>query len=230
MEHLFNPMKPHFRAWLWMHDGFPWNFFSSKFDTCPSPPPPDLTSLYCAASYGFSSLAKRLIIAHAEDVNAKCCGSTTPLHVASLRGYVDVARVLLDHGADINARRDVDITPLHSASVNGHRKVVQFLLDHGATVDARDDFNSTPLFYASSDGHPEVARLLLDHGADPNIRNIVGTPFEIATRKGHHDVARLLQDHGAQIYFKQYRTNDTGRKRSAYAIDEPALPAQWPGR
>jgi Ankyrin repeats (many copies)/Ankyrin repeats (3 copies) len=195
MERLFNPTKPHFRAWLWMHNECPWSS-SSGFNT-QSPLPPDLTPLYCAASCGLSGLAKRLIIAHAEDVNAKCCGETTPLHAASLKGYVDVAHVLFDHGAHINAQRDAHMTPLHNASWHGHPKVVQFLLEHGAIKDARDDYKCTPLYNASGNGHLEVVRLLLDHGADANIQGVSGTPFRVATRKGHHDVARLLQDHGA---------------------------------
>ena len=197
MEQLFDPMKPHFRAWLWMHNTYPWSD-SPKFNTCPSPPPPDFTSLHCAALYGFSGLAERLITAHAEDVNAKRCRDSTPLHAASARGHIDVAQLLFSHGADINARKDVGITPLFLASFHGHHKVVRFLLEHGATVDVRNRYEFTPLSYASENGHLEVVRLLLDHGADANIRSLDETPLQRATRRGHHDVARLLQDHGTQ--------------------------------
>jgi hypothetical protein len=198
MEHLFDPMKPHFRAWIWIHNMDPWSLPKSKFNKCPSPPPPDSTSLYYAALCGFSGLAKRLIIAHAEDVNAKSCDArSTPLHAASLRGHVDVAQVLFNHGADINAQRGDGLVPLHTASMHGRLNVVQFLLEHEATVDARDVYNNTPLYDATKKGHLEIVRLLLDHGADPNIQYWSGTPFQIATADGHHDVARLLQDHGA---------------------------------
>src|SRR6267154_3727398 len=61
MEYLFNPMKPQFRAWVWIHNMDPWGGPpKSKFDKCPSPPPPDLTSLYYAALCNFSDLAERL--------------------------------------------------------------------------------------------------------------------------------------------------------------------------
>lgn len=198
IEHLFNPMKPHFRAWIWIHNMDPWSS-RSKLDECSSPPRPDLTSLYYAALCGFSGLAKRLIVAHAEDVNAKCCPSarSTPLHAASLRGHVDVAHVLFDHGADIHVQKEGNVTPLHIASSHGHLKVVQFLLEREAVIDARVDLGCTPLYYASKNGHLEVVRLLLDHGADANIRAGYGTPFQAATGNKHHDVARLLQDHGA---------------------------------
>src|SRR5258707_2982747 len=201
MEDLFNPMKQHFRAWLWIHDAGPWPSFSDR-DDCPSPP--DITSLYYAAFFGFSDLAKCLIITHAEDVNAKCRRGSTPLHAASLTGHVDAANVLLEYGTDINAKKEGDVTPLHLASNYGHPKVVQFLLKHGAAVDARldarHDYGRTPIYLASEQGYPEVVRLLLDHGADVNFRRFNDwTPFQVATANRHHDIARLLQDHGAEI-------------------------------
>lgn len=201
MEHLFNPMKPHFRAWVWMHNMNPWNGPpKSNWDKFPSPPPPDFTSLYYAALCGFSGLAKHLIITHAEDVNAKCCCDCTPLHAASLRGHVDVVHVLFEHGADINARKDGDLVPLHLASIHGYPEVVQYLLEHEATVDARGDRENTSLYFASQRGRLEIVRLLLDHGADANIQGLYGTPFRRATANGHHEVARLLRDHhGAQL-------------------------------
>jgi ankyrin repeat protein len=193
MEDLFNPMKPHFRAWLWIHDATPWRLFSFGMDNCPSPP--DITPLYCAAWFGFSDLAKHLIITHAEDVNAKCRDYSSPLHV--VRGR-DAAHVLLEYGADKNAKKFGGGTPLHIASYNGQSEVVQSLLEHGATVDARNDCGSTPIHHASENGYLEIVRLLLDHGADISIRGSSVTPFEVATSSGHHDIARLLQDHGAQ--------------------------------
>ncbi len=198
MEDLFNPMKPHFRAWLWLHDADPWH--SSDMGDRPSPP--NLTSLYYAALFGFSDLAKRLIITHAEDVNAKCRRDhgSVPLHAASLFGHVDAAHVLLEYGADIDAKNRGGYTPLHTASINGYHKVVHTLLKHGAAVDTRSKYrNGTPIIFASEEGHLEVVRLLLDHGADMNIRGHKDrTSFQVATENGHRDIARLLQDHGAE--------------------------------
>ena len=37
----------------------------------------------------------------------------TPLHLAALKGYPDMAEVLLDHGADVNAVDCDGDTPLH---------------------------------------------------------------------------------------------------------------------
>ncbi|KAN0118629.1 Ankyrin repeat-containing domain protein, partial [Russula decolorans] len=177
MECLFNPTKPHFRAWLWMYDmDARSREFVDEYDL-----PQELTPLYYAALCGFSGLAKHLIIAHAEDVNAECRDYRTPLHAASLEGHVDVARVLLDHGADIDAPDMDDWTPLHLASNYGHLKVVQLLLEHKASVDAGTKMHFTPLYLASGSGHLEIVRLLLKHRVDVNCRHIAdGTPLEAA--------------------------------------------------
>ncbi len=198
LEHLFNPMKPHLRACIWMYDV---ERKHSRFTGTgvEQPPPLEATPLYYAASLGFSGLAKRLIITHAEDVNVKCYDNRTPLFVASRRGYADVARLLLDHGADMNTQTISEMMPLHIASSNGHLKVAQLLLRHGAALDAQTKRRDTPLCLASEFGHLEVVRLLLDHGASMHIRGEKDrTPFQVATYHGYHDVAQLLLERGAE--------------------------------
>ncbi len=92
-------------------------------------------------SCGFSRLAKHLIAAHAEDVNAKCGRYGTPLHAASIWGHVDAARVLLEHGADKDARGQHDQSPLLSAYYAGRLEVMQLLLGHGADIETQHNFS-----------------------------------------------------------------------------------------
>ena len=200
LEHLFNPIKPHLRACIWMYD-VEKKHSRFKGSRAQQPPPLEASSLYYAASLGFSGLSKRLVTTHAEDVNAKCYDNRTPLFVACRRGYVNVARLLLDHGADMNIQTISEMMPLHVASSNGHVEVAQLLLERGAALDAQTKRKDTPLCLASEFGHLEVVRLLLDHGADVHIRGEKDrTPYQVATYRGHghHDVAQLLLEHGAE--------------------------------
>src|SRR5579863_7321384 len=103
MESLFDPKKPHFRAWISLPGAL-------DYDSRPSSgvlhSSDQVTPLYCAASCGFARLVKHLIITHGEDVNANCSRGVSPLHAASRSGHVDCARLLLDHGANVNANAE----------------------------------------------------------------------------------------------------------------------------
>jgi len=54
-----------------------------------------------------------------------------PLHVAGLKGYVEVVRELLNNGANVNTANKRGDTPPYIAGGNGRVEVVQELLNHG---------------------------------------------------------------------------------------------------
>jgi len=198
LEHLFNPTKPHLRAWTWLYvveNRFLWPLL--RLDE--QQPPLAATPLYYAASCGFTWLAKHLIMTQSEYVNAKNDQNKAPLYAASRAGQVDTARMLLDHGAHVNGGDDENWTPLHCASWKGHLNVVQLLLEHRASLESQAIFNDTPLCLASERGHLKVVWLLLDNGANVHNRGERDrTPFQVATVNGHLDVAKLLLEYGAE--------------------------------
>ena len=52
----------------------------------------------------------------------------TPLHFASWKGHLEVARELVGRGAKLEAKDKSGWTPLHTASFFGRLDVVRFLL------------------------------------------------------------------------------------------------------
>jgi len=46
----------------------------------------------------------------------------TPLHAASMHGYIHIVTLLLKYGADIDVWNDEDNTPLHLACIHGNKK------------------------------------------------------------------------------------------------------------
>ncbi|KAG4165419.1 hypothetical protein ERO13_A13G085100v2 [Gossypium hirsutum] len=64
-------------------------------------------------------------------VNARDYDSRTPLHVASLHGWIDVAKCLLEYGADVNAQDRWKNTPLADAEGAKKHNMIELLKSNG---------------------------------------------------------------------------------------------------
>lgn len=68
-----------------------------------------------------------------DTINAYSAEGSTPLHLASLLGYSDVAKILLDHGAFVFAKTKIaGQTALHLAQSGNHLELVELLKSCGA--------------------------------------------------------------------------------------------------
>nr|XP_018913606.1 PREDICTED: uncharacterized protein LOC109041652 [Bemisia tabaci] len=83
----------------------------------------------------------------------------TPLHEASHRGHLAIARMLLMYGADSSASAIGGIRPLHEAAENGHVELVRLLLSYGADPLLATYSGQTPISLA----HDVAMRNLLEH-------------------------------------------------------------------
>jgi ankyrin repeat protein len=70
-----------------------------------------------------------VLLVHGADVNAQRCNYETPLHLASLRGSLELSNLLIGHGADIDAQDDEGRTPFSIALANEHHRLARFLLN-----------------------------------------------------------------------------------------------------
>ena len=198
MDDLFDGSKPHFAAWLQVHDideaWFPFSRVSQ--DGLGSP-------LYYAAFCGFFELAESLIMKHPELVNARGGRIFAPLQAALYKRHFAVANLLYGHGAVVDVRSPGKETPLHQASRLESVDVMRWLLDHGADPNARTCYGNIPLFYAKM--NPQAVQALIDNNADVNSQNNDGhTPLHRVfshVRSGLEqniaDVVRRLLEHGA---------------------------------
>jgi ankyrin repeat protein len=76
----------------------------------------------------------------------------TALHIASIWGAIDVARMLVAAGADISpANRINGATPLHMAAQRNRSEIVEFLLQNGASLKTADMGGRPPYEYAQDD-------------------------------------------------------------------------------
>jgi ankyrin repeat protein len=146
MNVLLDSSKPHLAAWVSLHNTeLPsWKLFKRG----ERPLPPSGTPLHYATICGLHAFVKVLVVERPHDVDTRGSYNLTPLHMASLWGCEEVARVLLQSDADVTAQGDRGETPLHMASSEGHLQLVHALLEHGGSTTARDKFGLTPLHLA----------------------------------------------------------------------------------
>jgi len=199
MDNLFDTSKPHFAAWLRVHDmDEKWPYFSGGLpDGVGSP-------LYYAALCGFYDLAERLVLKHPEQVNARGGLILTPLLAALYKEHFHVANLLHRHGAVVDVQNPGELTPLHGASAYGQIDVMRWLLDHGADANAPNSVHRTPLHVAAFGMRLEVVEVLLEYNADINSQSVGGeTPLYEASSRANGsegrvvDVVRRLLEHGA---------------------------------
>ena len=198
MDNLFDDSKPHFAAWLKVHDiDERWSVFSDySRDKVGSP-------LYYAAFCGFYDLVEHLIMKHHEQVNAHGGRIVAPLPAALCKRHFRVAHLLHSHGAVIDVRGNSERTPLRTASMSGQVDIMRWLLDHGADANARSKDGITPLSGAVSRMDVDVVQVLLEHNADVNLQLHGGaTPLYCALNARHSvrkvaDMVRRLLEHGA---------------------------------
>ena len=198
MERLFDPNKPHFRAWVRLHD---LDHEGTQMTSIRDHPwQPTGTPLYYAVLCGLPSLVKGLITDSSQDINARGGHHGTPLHAALRINDLRIVELFLTHGGNVDARDKFNWRPLEKVLDDDHIEALQVLLKYKANVNALDQCLWTPMRRASANGQLQVVRLLLQHGAQVNAADALGwTPLHLASINGHVKVAQLLLENGANV-------------------------------
>lgn len=87
---------------------------------------------------------KKLLEEDRSLVNARDYDNRTPLHVASLHGWIDVAKCLIEYGADVNAQDRWKNTPLADAEGAKKHNMIELLKLHNGTSDGQNGSHSEP--------------------------------------------------------------------------------------
>ena len=111
----------------------------------------DWTALHISANEGTTDVCKALLEHSGEvDINAISAIGSTPLHLATTKGYLDCVQLLVNSGADINARDGEGNTPLHLTAMHNHDGTVSWLLGKDPLVDIQNNHGLTAYEVAAS--------------------------------------------------------------------------------
>ncbi len=139
------------------------------------------------------------------NLRAQSDDRSTPLHVASRFGNLDIVKLLRDTlGCDPNCTNGRDMSCLHLGAKYGHLHVVRYLIEEtGSDHTLIDDNGRCPSYLAAGGGHLNVLKYMIEErGSDPHFKRKKGkwrTPsrslVHAATEGGHLPVIRYLIDH-----------------------------------
>lgn len=156
------------------------------------------TALLMAVRSGAFKAIDALLADPRTDVETRNKQDESPLMMAALKGYPDVAKKLIDRDADVNKP---GWAPLHYAATKGDIPMIELMLEHDAYIDAESPNGSTPLMMAAQYGTADAVKVLLEAGADASLKNGLGlSAVDFANRVNRTDVAETI---AKQIKAKQ---------------------------
>ncbi|XP_041378558.1 E3 ubiquitin-protein ligase MIB1-like [Gigantopelta aegis] len=116
------------------------------------------------------------------------------IHVACLKGHLEVVETLFDLFVDIDLRDNDDDTPLHCAAFGNHVSIATMLLQNGVQKNSKNTQMLTPLHVAVQRKNVDCVKLLIESGCDPNTQDKDGdTPLHDAIRDGDSDVIKCFE-------------------------------------
>lgn len=119
------------------------------------------------------SIVQMLLDAGA-NLNDRDLQGRTPLMLAVMLGFVEIAKILIAAGADVNAMSQPD------------SKVISLFRGDG--------ISRTALHFAVEESQKDAIALLLEAGADPDIRDSLGnSALDVVMQKGLTDIATMFQ-------------------------------------
>lgn len=154
------------------------------------------------SSAGSRAALVRLLLKNGADVNQCKQDGVSPLYLAGLNGYVDIAELLLAHedGADPNASDKSQWSPMMVLGTKAgdaapaSEAIARLLLRTGkCLLDLRNKEGLTALYLCCCHSNVAVMKLLLAHGCDTDLSNNFGwTPLMLAAWEEREEVVALL--------------------------------------
>lgn len=129
------------------------------------------------------------------DINAQSPsdGGLRPLHVAALKGNLQVIEILLQKGADIEGQDEDGLTPIIYSAQSRSVTVLNFFIEKKANIFHMDKQQRNIFYWAASLGNVQMLQVLLQKAMDPNTKTLLGrTPLSKSAWNGNVEVLSFL--------------------------------------
>lgn len=127
----------------------------------------------------------------------------TPLIIAVLNGYKDIADDLIFHSADVNKRDNKGNSALHMAVFNGKIEMVDLLLQSKVKVNTQNSDGNSPLHIICQADHEHRVHImlkLLQADAEAKlVNNDMKCPLDVAAMFNKADAVSVLLDHDSSL-------------------------------
>ena len=151
------------------------------------------------------------------DANSVNNEGSTPLHIASIHGYIDIVKTLVQHNATIDVVDANGCTPLMCACQRKQEEVALFLLSSGAKPTVKNADGVYPILEAIRKNLQNVVSAIIDAGYYTEFRDDKrNTPLIQAASAGRAKIVKILLDKGANMNAQ----DDLGRTALFRAIQK----------
>ncbi|RDD41212.1 Transient receptor potential cation channel subfamily M member 3 [Trichoplax sp. H2] len=117
----------------------------------------------------------------------------TIMHMATMKGDLDVLELLYLYGGDIEFENNVNWQMVHVAAMYRQSSVLEWLIEKGVPLDCKTNMGNTPLHCAAISGCENSARILIENGIEINsFNNMDKKPIEYAFETCHIQLITLM--------------------------------------
>ena len=124
----------------------------------------------------------------------------SPIHVASMNGYLDILQALTRHNPfNLLTPGSENRSPVHYAAENGHINIMKHIMEvfehYDDLLNQRCNRGWTPMHWAAFGGQFEMVKYLDEHmDGLTDLPNYLGeTPSYIAEHLGHFEIVNFLR-------------------------------------
>lgn len=163
------------------------------------------TLVHAAILSDNQSLLKYLLIDMNLGTNTPNLYRMSPLHIAAMAKYRDMARILLNHGANIDQQDASGRTSLIISCQKNDVDTTNLLLDHNASIRSFDINGDSAIHHACRGRCSSILRALLTSDNVKNIdsTNLFGeTALHVACNSGSTSCVRILLQYEADSTIK----------------------------